>query len=114
MAESQAYQDELATWTELFAETDPAVQRAATGLIRKAAYLHSLCTELEDVVGSSGAIKIHPDHPDIQRQVPAVKEYARLTEAYANIVNKLNQLRARNLIGSGTNDLGEYEDDDDD
>lgn len=111
MSESQAYQDELTMWREIFAQTDPAVQRAAGGLIRKASYLHSLCTELEVVIGASGAIKVHPEHPDIQRQVPAVKEYARLTEAYANVVNKLNQLRARNLVGGGDEELEDYDDD---
>lgn len=98
MDKQQTYETELATWRGLFAETDPATKQAAEGLIKKAAYLHALCWELEQAIAVSGAIKIHPDHPDVQKQIPAVKEYARLAESYANIVNKLNTLRMRNIL----------------
>lgn len=93
-----AYQKELDMWTELFKETTEQTQKAAEGLIQKAAYLHSLCWELEQTINVSGAIKVHPDRPEIQKQVPAVKEYARLAESYANIVNKLNIMRMKNVI----------------
>lgn len=96
MDKQAEYQAELTKWTGLFAGTDPATQQAASGLIQKVAYLHSLCRELEGVIALSGAIKVHPEHPDIQKQVPAVKEYARLAESYANIVNRLNGLLGRN------------------
>ena len=104
----KAYEKEFATWQTLFAETDPATQRAAAGLIQKAAYIHSLCWELEQAINISGAIKIHPDHPDIQKQIPAVKEYARLSESYANITNKLNALRLRNIL-EDDDELSEFE-----
>lgn len=103
-----AYQDELARWQGLFAQVDPDVQKAAAGLIQKAAYIHSLCQELQHAIDRSGAIKVHPEHPDIQKQVPAVKEYARLTEAYANVVNKLNALRAKNVV-EDDDELTEFE-----
>lgn len=99
---------ELAKWTELFTGTTPEIQKAAEGLIKKAAYIHSLCWELEDVINKSGAIKIHPDNPTMQKEVPAVKEYARLAESYANMVNKLNGLRSRNLSDSEDNDLDDF------
>ncbi len=108
MDKKAAYEKEFAVWQELFAETDPSTQKAAKGLIEKAAYLHSLCSELEQAIQVSGAIKTHPQHPDIQKQVPAVKEYARLAESYANIVNKLNTLRMRNIL-EDDDDLGEFE-----
>jgi hypothetical protein len=63
MDKQTAYQTELSMWTGLFAETTPETQKAAEGLIQKAAYLHSLCYELEKVINKSGAIKVHPDHP---------------------------------------------------
>jgi len=108
MDKQAAYEKEFAVWQDLFAETDPSTQKAARGLIEKAAYLHSLCSELERAIQVSGAIKIHPNHPDIQKQVPAVKEYARLAESYANIVNKLNALQMRNIL-EDDDDLGEFE-----
>jgi hypothetical protein len=98
MGRQTAYNEEYKRWSELFASTDEAIQKAAAGLIEKAAYIHGLCAELQEVISKSGAIKVHPHHPDIQKPVPAVKELARLTEAYANIVNKLNALRAKNVI----------------
>lgn len=111
MTNAEAYERELAMWHDLFAAATPEAQKTAGGLIKKAAYLHALCSELEEVINTSGAIKVHPDHPELQRQVPAVKEYARLSEAYANIVNKLNQLRVRNAQDDGEDDLDEYDDD---
>ena len=108
MDKQTAHNQELQTWQTLFAETDPATQQAAAGLIQKAATLHALCHQLEAAIEKSGAIKVHPDHPDIQKQVPAVKEYARLAESYANIVNKLNQLRLRNIL-EDDDELGEFE-----
>jgi hypothetical protein len=88
-------QKELARWAELFSETDEATRKAADGLIQKAAFLHAMCVELEEVINASGAIKVHPDNPELQKEVPAVKEYARLSESYASIVNKLNILRLK-------------------
>ena len=108
MDKKAAYEKEFAVWQELFAETDPSTQKAAKGLIEKAAYLHSLCSELERAIQVSGAIKIHPNRPDIQKQVPAVKEYARLAESYANIVNKLNALRSKNIL-EDDDELSEFE-----
>jgi hypothetical protein len=62
MDKQTAYQTELSMWTGFFAETTPETQKAAEGLIQKAAYLHSLCGELEEFISKSGAIKVHPDH----------------------------------------------------
>jgi hypothetical protein len=108
MDKQGVYEKELVVWQDLFADTDPDTQKAAEGLIKKAAYIHSLCFELEQAIRVSGAIKIHPQHPDIQKQVPAVKEYARLSESYANIVNKLNSLRIKNIL-EDDDELSEFE-----
>jgi hypothetical protein len=89
----------ISDWAGLFAETTLETQ--------KAAYLHSLCGELEEIINKSGATKVQPDHPDIQKQVPAVKEYARLSASYANIVNKLNALRTKNVVDED-DELGEF------
>lgn len=98
MANQIVFTQELERWNELFTETDDSTRKAAGGLIRKAAFLHSMCDELEKVIELSGAIKVHPDHPELQKQVPAVKEFARLAESYANIVTKLNTLRLKNTV----------------
>jgi hypothetical protein len=101
-------QKELARWAELFAETDEATKKAADGLIPKAAFLHAMCVELEDVINVSGAIKVHPDNPELQKEVLAVKEYARLSESYASIVNKLNILRLK-TADEDDDELEKYE-----
>ncbi len=96
MSKEKVYQQELERWKELFAQTDESTQKAANGLIQKAAFINSMCWELEQVIEKSGAIKVHPKNPELQKQVLAVKEYARLSESYANIVNKLNAIRLKN------------------
>ncbi len=110
MGKSDEYKKELARWNELFTQTDENTWKAADGLIQKAAFLHSMCWELEQTIEASGAIKVHPQHPDLQKQVPAVKEYARLSESYANITNRLNTMRLKSSVEEDDG-LGEYEDD---
>jgi hypothetical protein len=107
MRRQDAYESELKRWMELFADTDDGVRKAAMGLIEKAAYTHSLCVELQEAIDKSGAIKVHPENPELQKTVPAVKEFARLSETYANIVNKLNSLRAKNVVDSD-DELAEF------
>lgn len=108
MSKQDEYQKELTRWDELFKETDENTNKAANGLIQKAAFLHSMCWDLEQAIEASGSIKIHPQHPDIQKQVPAVKEYARLSESYASIINKLNILRLKSTVEEDDG-LGEYD-----
>ena len=67
-----------------------------------------MCWDLEQTINESGTIKVHPQHPELQKQVPAVKEYARLSESYANIVNKLNALRLKSTVEEDDG-LDEYE-----
>lgn len=108
MRRQEAYDSEHRRWVDLFAVTDASVRQAATGLIEKAAYTHALCVELQEAIDESGAIKVHPDFPEMQKTVPAVKEFARLSEAYANLVNKLNALRAKNVV-EDDDELSDYE-----
>lgn len=98
MDKQSEYQAELSKWNQLFAGTTPETQQSASGLIAKAAYVHAICWELEQAINVSGAIKIHPQHPELQKTIPALKEYSRMSDSYANIVNKLNALRLRNTV----------------
>ena len=106
---STVYSEALATWNALFESAPEQTRNAAAGLIQIAAYLRSLLWELEQAIDASGAIKIHPQHPEIQKQVPAVREYARLAESYANIVNKLNRLLAVGGDDDGDDELDEFQ-----
>jgi len=108
MSKQKQYQLELDKWNELFSLTTLETQKAASGLIAKVAYVHSLCWELEQAIKISGAIKIHPTNHELQKTIPALKEYSRMTDNYANIVNKLNGLRIRNLVDED-DELNDYE-----
>ena len=108
MDKQAEYQKEFSKWTELFTATTPETQKAASGLIEKVASVHALCWELEQALNVSGAIKVHPQHPEMQKTIPALKEYSRMTDNYANIVNKLNALRVRNTVEED-DELADYE-----
>lgn len=95
-------------WIELFKNTDENTQKAAEGLIIKAAFLHAICFELEEAIKKSGAILIHPSKPALQKQVPAVKEYAKISESYSSIVNRLNTLRLKTVMEED-DELNEFE-----
>lgn len=108
MSKQEVLKKESDRWNELFNDTDDSTKKAVEGLIQKAAFLHSMCWELQQVIEKSGAIKVHPNNPEMQKQVPAVKEYARLAESYANITNKLNALRLKTAV-DGDDGLEDYE-----
>lgn len=101
------YETELARWNELFSVTPEATQKAVEGLIKKAAYIHSICWELEQAINRTGAIKCHPEYPEIQKSVPAVKEYARMADSYSTITNRLNGILNKNVV-EDDDDLDEY------
>ena len=109
MSKQIEFQIEFDKWQELFTATIPETQKAASGLIQKAAFLHSICWELEQTINMSGAIKIHPEHPEIQKQIPAVKEYARLTESYAAIVHKMNGMLNKGMADDNDDDMKDFE-----
>lgn len=108
MSKQAEFNKELAKWTELFSSTPPEIQKAAAGVIQKVAKVHALCWELEQVLDNSGAIKVHPERPELQKPIPALKEYSRMTDSYANLVNKLNDIRSRNIIEED-DELEEFE-----
>ncbi len=104
-----AYSDELSRWRELYQGVTPAVRSASEGMMEKAAFIHSLCADLQRRIEETGPIKTHPEHPDIQKPVPAVDKYVRLAEGYANITNKLNNTLTRNILDDDGDDLSEFE-----
>jgi len=107
MDKQSVYREEFDKWTTLFASTTPETQKAVSGLITKAAYVHAICWELEQVINVSGVIEFNPKNKELHRAIPALKEYSRMTDNYANIINKLNALRVRNVV-EDDDELDEY------
>ena len=82
---------------ELFKQADESTQKSATGLIERAAYLYSLCSDLEAAIGSRASSRstrsILRSRSRCQRS-----RSMRASEAYANIVNKLNGLLSKHQV----------------
>ncbi|HEY5582914.1 MAG TPA: hypothetical protein VIK78_00260 [Ruminiclostridium sp.] len=108
MGKQEEYEKELKRWNELFAIVDEQTKSAADGLIQKAAFIHSMCWELEQAIELSGAIIINPQNAKQQKNVPAVKEYAKLAESYSNIVKKLDAIRTKSSF-EGDDELDDYD-----
>jgi hypothetical protein len=109
MDKQSEYEAELKLWNELFSVTPEATQKAVSGLIKKAAYIHSVCWELEETIKQTGAIKIHPQFPEIQKTVPAVKEYARMADSYSTITNRLNGILNKNTQDDDDDEMEDFE-----
>lgn len=73
----------------LFPGADENKQQALDGLIVQAAHEEIYLRRLNETAVSTGLVKCHPDHPEIQKQLPVSTEIAKHTAALTNIMDKL-------------------------
>jgi hypothetical protein len=105
---NKTFEDEFNKWHELFSTTPEETQKAVSGLIAKISSIHVYCCELEYILNQSGAIKVHPTNNSMQKAVPALKEYSRMTDCYANLTNKLQAIKTKNTVEED-DDLAAYD-----
>ena len=53
-------------------------------------------------------VKIHPEHPDIQKPTEAAKQYLKNVNSYAVVIKTLNGVLSKSLIAE-EDDMSEFE-----
>ncbi len=85
MSKGDVYQKELMKLQGIFKDVEPAKAQLVEGLIEDAAFLMAENHELRLIIGTTGMVKIHPHHPDIQKSTEAAKQYLKNVNSYVDV-----------------------------
>jgi regulator of replication initiation timing len=107
MDKQAVYKAELEKLTEIFKDVDEFKRKLVEGLIEDACFLKSENYVLKEILVNTGMIKIHPQHPSMQKPVIAAKEYRQNLNAYAVIIKTLNGVLQKN-IPDGDDDFDDF------
>ena len=102
------YQKELMKLQEIFKDTEESKQKLIEGLIEDAAFIFTENSILKRSLTESGMVKVHPDHPNMQKQTEAAKQYLKNVNSYAVIIKTLNGVLSKGIIDEDYG-LGEFE-----
>lgn len=105
---TSVFQIEYEKLTGVFAEVEEPKRRLVEGLITDAAFLFAENWELRKLISQTGSIKVHPQHPDIQKTIPAATQFLKNSNAYAVIIKALNGVLTKNMINED-DDMSEFE-----
>lgn len=108
MSKQTEYQKELAKLTEIFAEVEPSKMKLVEGLIEDAAFLKSENYVLKQEITKTGMVKIHPQHPEMQKPIETAKQYLKNINSYAVVIKTLNGVLMKSVIEEDE-DLDEFE-----
>jgi regulator of replication initiation timing len=108
MPKSHFYEQELAKLTEIFQDVDVSKRKLVEGLIEDAAFLKSENAVLKEVLSKTGMVKIHPEHPDLQKPIEAARQYLKNVNAYSVVIKTLNGVLNKNMIEE-EDELEEFE-----
>jgi hypothetical protein len=92
----------------LFAGVDEKQLQLVDGAILECARLRVELNELHEIKKSSGLIKIHPQNPGLQKELPVSKMIVKVRANYLNYIAKLSNMLGKN-IDDEENDLEEFE-----
>jgi len=107
MSKISEYQKELAKLTEIFAEVEPSRAKLVEGLIQDAAFLKAENFILKQQIAETGMVKIHPQHPDIQKPILTAAQYLKNINSYAVVIKTLNGVLMKNTV-EGDDEFDEF------
>ena len=108
MSKSDVLQKERDKLTAIFADVEPSKRQLVEGLIEDAAFLAAENHELRERLRLTGMVKVHPQHPEIQKPVEAGRQYRQNVMAYAVVIKALNGVLTKNLLDEDENELEEF------
>lgn len=92
----------------LFDGVDEKQLAIIDGTIWEAARLRIELNRLHDIVAKTGLLKLHPENPAIQKELPVSKMIVKVRANYLNYIAKLAAVLGRN-VDDDENDLEEFE-----
>lgn len=108
MTKQLVYEQELEKLTEIFKNVDESKRKLVEGLIEDAAFLKSENYVLRKHISSTGMVKIHPQHQDMQKPIETAKQYLKNVNSYATVIKTLNGVLAISVI-EDEDDLSDFE-----
>ncbi|MDF2534404.1 MAG: hypothetical protein K0R18_561 [Bacillales bacterium] len=108
MSKSAVYQQELAKLTEIFKDVEDSKRLLVEGLVEDAAFLKAENHVLKEAISKTGMVKIHPDHPDLQKPIETGKQYLKNINSYAVVIKTLNGVLNKNILVD-EDELSDYE-----
>ena len=107
MSKSDEYKKELAKLAEIFSTVEPSKAQLVQGLIEDAAFLFAENYILKQSINTTGMVKIHPQHPDIQKPIPTAQQYLKNINSYAVIIKTLNGVLMKDTV-KGDDEFDEF------
>ena len=92
----------------LFDGADESQLNLIDGAIWEAARIRVELNTLHEIVKESGLIKVHPQNPALQKELPVSKLIVKARANYLNYISKLSNLLGKN-IDDEDEDLSDYE-----
>lgn len=108
MTKEDIYNKELNKLNEIFSDVDESNKKLVEGLIEDAAFLYSENYGLKQVLKKTGILKIHPNNPELQKQLPAAKEFRQNLNNYAVVIKTLGSVLQKK-IENDDEDMDEFE-----
>ncbi len=93
----------------LFIGIDEKQLSLIDGAIWEAARLRSELNRLNEIVKQTGLVKINPDNPLQQKELPVSRMIVKVRANYLNYIAKLSNVLGKN-VDEEDNSLGEFED----
>ena len=92
----------------LFDGADESQLSLIDGTLWEAARIRVELNSLHEIVKHSGLIKVHPQNPGLQKELPVSKLIVKARANYLNYISKLASLLGKN-IDDEDEDLSDYE-----
>lgn len=108
MEKSSVYKAEFEKLTEIFKDVEESKHKLVEGLIQDAAFLKSENFALKEILIKTGMIITHPSKLELQKQIPAAKEYRQNLNSYSVVIKTLNGVLSKNVIEED-DDMDEFE-----
>lgn len=98
MTKQDIYEKELAKLNEIFKDVEEPKRCLVEGLIQDAAFLFAENQVLKEEISQTGMIKIHPQHPEIQKPIETAKQYLKNINSYSVVIKTLNGVLSKNIL----------------
>mgnify|MGYP003247690643 FL=1 len=92
----------------LFAGCDELQMQLVDGALWEAARLRVELDDLSDIIRKTGLIKVNPNNPSMQKELPVSKLIVKARANYLNYISKLSNLLGKTL-DEDEDDLSDFE-----
>lgn len=94
----RVYITELTKLSKIFEDVEEPKRQLVEGLIQDAAFLMAENSELKEMISDSGMIRVHPQHPEMQKPVEAARQYLKNVNSYSVVIKTLNGVLQKNIV----------------